>query len=231
MNNLQQLSLFSSWYLYSGVWRFVFSVFLVLIGMVIAKRTAKLFRQGLNSFFTSKQVADSPLGIVLEPLLKLQGSGVLSSVIYMSILFIFIAWAGEVVGITLFSQIITMIVAFIPNLLVAIVVLSVGVLLSSVVESLTKQQFKKVASEQAVLAGTVASSLTIALFVLMALSELGIATNFILILFAGFVLALSLGAGIALGLGAKDLVHNSLQQMVDQEKKRRSHSKKSAANK
>lgn len=226
MNSLQQLSFLPQWYLYSGLWRFLFSVFLVLVGMVIAKRATKGIRHFVSSILSKKQVADSPLGLVLEPVLKLEGSGILSSSVYALVLFMFIAWAGEVIGITLFSQIVNMIVAYIPNLLVALVVLSIGMLLASVIERVTKQQFKKVAPEQAVLAGTVASSITIALFVLMSLSELGIATEFILILFSGFVFSLALGIGIALGLGAKQLVENSLQDMVSKEQDRRKKSSK-----
>lgn len=221
MTDFQNWFSVSQWYLYSGAWRFLLSLLIVLLGIVIARKSTKAVRRVVSLVTGKQEIVNSPLGLVLEPLLTLRGSGIFSSVTYAIVLFVFIAWAGEIVGITLFGQIIGMIVAYIPNVLVAVIILMTGMLLSSVVERLIKQQFKKVASHQAVLAGTIGSSVTIIMFVLMALSELGIASNFILIVFGGFVFALSLAAGIALGWGAKDLVAQSLDSMVTQEQKRR----------
>ena len=52
--------------------------------------------------------------------------------------------------------------------------------------------------------------MVITITVMAAISELGIASEFIFILFVGFVTTLTLGFGLAIGLGAKDLVKNIL---------------------
>ena len=55
--------------------------------------------------------------------------------------------------------------------------------------------------------------------VLAAISELGIAQEFILIIFIGFVVMISLGFGLALGLGGKDLVSKILNDWYKKFKK------------
>ncbi len=49
------------------------------------------------------------------------------------------------------------------------------------------------------------------LAVMVAFSELGIARDFILILFIGMVIAIALGIGLAVGLGGQHLVRQLLE--------------------
>ena len=49
------------------------------------------------------------------------------------------------------------------------------------------------------------------LFILAAISQLGIARFFIETTFTGFIAALALGIGISLGLGSKDLIKTLLE--------------------
>ena len=58
----------------------------------------------------------------------------------------------------------------------------------------------------------VSSYLVMTLSVMAAISELGIASEFIMILFIGMVSALALGVGLAVGLGGKDLVSRLLEK-------------------
>jgi ABC-type nitrate/sulfonate/bicarbonate transport system permease component len=48
-----------------------------------------------------------------------------------------------------------------------------------------------------------------------AISELGIAQQFVMILFAGFVVAVSLAAGLAFGLGSKSTVERMMLEWYD----------------
>ena len=209
-------------YLDNGFWRFFASLLILLLGLYSASQVTKWARQSVSKLFHQKQVEESPLGVLFEPAASFRGSGLFSTVLYSFVMFMFIAWAGEVLGITFFSSVITMLVHYFPNVLSALIVLIIGLLLAGIAERAVKQQFRKLASSQAVLAGTITSSFVMVMFVLIALSELGIASAFIMILFAGFVLAFALALGIAFGFGAKDMVSNALHQMVKDETELRS---------
>lgn len=205
----------------SGIGRVILSVIILLLGFFVAGQITRLARRATRNILTREPVQDSPLGALFESTNALKGSGILSAALYWFVVFIFLSIAGELLGITFFTRIVSLLVSSIPSILSALIVFLFGVVISGLIERLVKQQFKRVAPQQAVLAGTLASYVSLALFVMIALSELGIASDFILILFGGFVFATALALGIAFGFGAKDLVSDMLSSMVNDEKKRR----------
>lgn len=206
---------------YGSLYRVALSVLVLLIGVFVARKITGVIRHIAKSLFHRKSVVESPLGTLFDTSQALKGSGVISHVVFWVIMLLFLSIAGEILGITLFTNFVSLILGYIPMVLSALIVLGFGVVISGVVERLVKKQFKRLAPQQSVLAGTLASYFTLSLFGLIALSELGIASDFILVLFAGFVMATALSIGLAVGLGAKDLVRDSLTNMVNEEKQRR----------
>lgn len=201
--------------------RITLSVLVLLFGVVVSRKVTQLLRRAAKSILSRQMVKESPVGSVLESTHALRGSGVFTTVVFWVLMLLFLSIAGEILGITLFTNFVSLILGFIPTLLSALIVLGFGVVIAGMVERVVKKQFKRLAPQQSVLAGTLASYFTLSLFALIALSELGIASDFILVLFAGFVLATALSIGLAIGLGAKDLVRESLTSMVNEEKLRR----------
>ncbi len=206
---------------YESVMRLSLSILVLLAGVFFARHITAAVRHVTKALIGRKAVADSPLGALFDTTQVLKGSGVFSSLIFWIIMLIFLSVAGEILGITLFTNLVTLILGYLPMVLSALIVFGFGIVISGVIERLVKKQFKRLVPQQAVLAGTLASYLTLSIFGLIALSELGIASDFILVLFAGFVLATALSIGLAIGLGAKDLVCESLASMVSEEKERR----------
>jgi hypothetical protein len=211
----------SGWYLTGGFWRLVISLLILLFGLWLANSITKTVRKSISALFSQSQLKDSPLGTVLEPAVSLRGSGILSTLVYFTIVFVFLAWSSEILGLTFLSSIVGVLLRYLPKLASALIVFVLGIILSSVVERVVKQQLRKMAPARAILMGTAASSATLILFLLISLSELGIASEFIMILFSGLVLALALAVGLAIGLGAKDLVAESLHSLVADEQQAR----------
>jgi hypothetical protein len=203
------------------LFRVALSVFVLLLGLFVSRQITRMVRRGTRSLFRRQLVQDSPLGTVFESTQGLKGSGLFTNLVFWSLMLIFLSISGEILGITLFTNFVALILGFIPMILSALIVLGFGVVIAGMAERVVKKQFKRLAPQQSVLAGTLASYFTLSLFALIALSELGIASDFILVLFAGFVLATALSIGLAIGLGAKDLVQESLTSMVNEEKMRR----------
>lgn len=207
-----------------SLWRIVASILILLIGVFIARLITSWLRSMVRRFTAVPVIKDSPVSSLWETTEGLKGTGVVSTIVFWSVMLLFIAWAGELLGIHFFSQIVAAFLLAVPHVLSAAVILILGIMLAGVGERVIKQQAKRYAPQQAVLIGTFFSYGVMILFGLMAVSELGIASNFILILFAGCVFALALAAGLAIGLGAKDLVADSLQSMVRLENQRRTSS-------
>lgn len=206
---------------YGSLLRLFLSVLVLLIGVYVARKLTGFLRDLGRSLVDRKTVIESPLGTLFESTQALRGSGVFSHIIFWTVMLVFLSISGEILGITLFTNLVSLIMGYIPMVLSALIVFGFGVVISGVVERVVKKQFKRLAPQQSVLAGTLASYFTLSVFGLIALSELGIASDFILVLFAGFVLASAMSIGLAVGLGAKDLVRESLTSMVNEEKQRR----------
>lgn len=131
---------------------------------------------------------------------------ILGTLVKWILMLTFLIASLNVLGLTSISLLLTSVLAYIPSVIAAVVVLAIGVLFAGLVESFVKGALASVDLKTSRLMGKIASYLVVTMAALVAVSELHIAQNFINILFIGFVTMLSLGLGLALGLGSKDLI-------------------------
>jgi small-conductance mechanosensitive channel len=87
------------------------------------------------------------------------------------------------------------------------------------VESFVKGTFRSFDPTTARLFAKIASYTVVTIASLAAIAELGIASQFIMILFMGVVFAFALGAGLALGLGGQDTVKKVLSDWYKRREK------------
>lgn len=127
-------------------------------------------------------------------------------------IFIFFIAGINILGLSTVSQVLNNILSYIPKVFSAAIVLLAGVLLAGLVESLVKGAVGSVAVSVSRFLGKLASWIVMIFATLAAISELGIAANFINTLITGTIAMLSLGLGLALGLGSKDLVKEILTE-------------------
>jgi len=137
---------------------------------------------------------------------------ILGSTVRWLTIFIFFIAAVNILGLSTVSQVLNNILAYIPKVFSAAIVLLAGVLLAGLVESLVKGAVGSVAVSVSRFLGKLASWIVMIFATLAAISELGIAANFINTLITGTIAMLSLGLGLALGLGSKDLVKEILTE-------------------
>ena len=107
----------------------------------------------------------------------------------------------------------TSVVSYIPNVLIAVIILLVGIILANFTQGVVKGALDavKMASSQ-FLAGL--SRWAIIVFSFMAaLVQLGIAQELIQVLFTGFVAMIALAGGLAFGLGGRDYAARILDQL------------------
>lgn len=133
-------------------------------------------------------------------------------------LVVFYTTAG-VLGLQSLTLLLEQLINYVPHILAAFIIFIFGVILAGVIESLVKGAVRSIDTKSALVAGKLAGYFVLSVTGLAAISELGIAREFILILFIGLVTTISLGFGLAIGLGSKDLIkdilHNWYQQKTD----------------
>ncbi len=117
----------------------------------------------------------------------------------------------NILGLTSVSVFLNTIIMGIPTLVAALLILLVGVFIAGFLERLVKGSLGSKDPTFSRLVGKIVSYATLVIFILAALSQLGIARFFIETTYTGFIAALAIGLGISLGLGSKDLVKTLLE--------------------
>lgn len=191
--------------------RIIGALLILLIGAAIAKAIKRIIVTVLEKLMVSKILTNTPV----EHFFKNAEMGekleeVVGSVIYWLLMLVVLHTCISVLGLEPLSAVLDRILEYIPRVIAAILVLFFGVLLAGVAESLVKGAIKSIDGKSSRLLGKVASYMVVTIAVMAAISELGIASDFIMILFVGFVGLLTLGFGLALGLGGQDVVRKIL---------------------
>jgi predicted neutral ceramidase superfamily lipid hydrolase len=186
-----------------------------LLLLILGAAFARAIKRGVVSLLETMKVSSVVKKTPLEHFFSNAEFGqkveeVIGSVFYWLLMLIVLQTVVAILGLSPVTQVIDRVISYIPNVLSSVLVLFLGVLLAGVVESVVKGSIKSIDGKSARLIGKISSYLVMTIAVLAAVSELGIASEFIMVLFIGFVATVSLGAGLALGLGGKDVVSKML---------------------
>ena len=117
---------------------------------------------------------------------------------------LFLEAAAEAVHLTAVTAVLNQIVLFIPNLIVALVVIMIGALIARFVADLVRGGASEMGFSNPNLLASIASVAIIAFAVLIAVNQVGIAATLINTLFGAIVFAFALALGLAFGLGGRD---------------------------
>jgi len=196
------------------------SLVVFLVGLILAGWLKALVVKLLNVIQLSELVKKSGLNQFLEKAeVKLKIEEILGGIVKWLVILIFSVTAINILGLSTVSAVLETVLNYVPKVVSAVLVLTVGVLLAGLVESLIKGALGQIDIKASRLLGKIASWLIGVFATLAAINELGIAQSLINTLFIGFVAMLALGFGLAIGLGAKDLVTEVLRERYQSFKK------------
>ncbi|OLC51777.1 MAG: hypothetical protein AUH85_18490 [Chloroflexi bacterium 13_1_40CM_4_68_4] len=112
--------------------------------------------------------------------------------------------AANAVGLTAVSTIVNNVLAFIPNLIVAVLILAAFSWLAGVTRTLVRGSLGGGTLPNADAIATLAYATVFAFGIVAAADQVGVATTLVNTLFIGVVAALALAFGLAFGLGGRD---------------------------
>lgn len=191
--------------------RILGALLIFLIGVLIAKIVKNLLIKLLEALRLSKMIKNTPIEHFFENAdMGQKIEVIIGTIAYWLVMLVVLQASVSILGLESVSNLLGKILAYLPNVISAIIILFFGVLVAGVVESIVKGSIKTLDGRSSRMLGKIASYLVMTIAVMAAISELGIASEFILILFIGFVAMLSLGFGLALGLGGQDMVRKML---------------------
>jgi len=186
-------------------------ILVLFVGVLLAKLIKKLVFKTLETFRISKIVEKTPLELFFSSSgLGSQLEEIISGIFYWLIVFLVIYSSASILGLTPLTIVMDSMLSYIPHIFSAFLIFFFGVLLAGIVESVVKGSLQTFDIATVRLFAKLASYVVVTVASLAAVAELGIASQFLTILFGGVVFAFSIGSGLAIGLGGQDTVRKIL---------------------
>jgi hypothetical protein len=175
-----------------------------VIGLLRAIRFDELMeRSGLADFTNKMGTGTSSAGII---------AGLVKWIVRLVVLLV----AFDVLGIPAVSDVMRQLILWLPNLVVAIFVLFIGGIAARALGNVVRGATAEAGFTNPETLANVTRTTVWAFAIVVAINQLGIATNLINTLFTGFVAALAIALGLSFGLGGRDLASRTLENWYDQ---------------
>ena len=144
--------------------------------------------------------------------IRMDAAGVLGKLVYWFIFLIFLVPAVDSLGVTAFSNILNQIIAYIPNVFVAIVVLFLGTLAATFVADIVRGATASTNMGNPNIYAAIARWAILGFVAIIALEQLQIAPALLNELFGAIVAAAALAFGLAFGLGGRETAQRLLNR-------------------
>ncbi len=180
------------------------AIVIVIIGLIIAALVAKLVEKIVRGLRIDHVIATLQHEIQGRPGREVKASVLLREVVRWFLIFIFLMAAAEALGLQQLSAFLNNIILYIPNVIVAVIILTVSLLFGKYISDVVMASQSMAANSlNTGIVASVAKWAIIIFGVSAALIQLGVAVSLVNIVFTGIVFALALAAGIAFGLGGQ----------------------------
>jgi len=144
---------------------------------------------------------------------KLDVAKFLGGLVKWFLILVFLMAATDILKLVQVTNFLNSIILYLPNVVVAAVILAVAFLVANFVYAVVKGSTKVAGIVSATLLATVTKWAIVIFGFLAALIQLGIASSLINTLFIGLVAMLALAGGLAFGLGGKEHAASLLQRL------------------
>jgi hypothetical protein len=194
------------------------SLGILLAGFAIAKMVergtdATLKRIGFNRWMRDGGVTEAlqRAGTSLDP------SSVMAKLTFWTVMVLVILLAANALGLAVVSSLFAELLAYIPNVIAAVIVLVLGIVLGEFVKELVLASAGGVWGGPTL--GRAAKMAVIVLATFMALEQIGIAQDIVLVAFIAVFGAAALAAGIAFGLGGREVAAEIAREWFERSKR------------
>lgn len=210
--------------LLAGIPKIIGFLVIMLIGWIIASLIAKAVRALLNAIkFDDMAQRAGFAGFVRDMGVNTDASGVLAAAAKWFIRLITLVAAFDALGLPTIASLLNRLLLWIPNLVVALVVLIVGGLIAGALARFVRGATAEAGIGSPNILGALANWAVWGFAILVALNQIGIASTLVNILFMGFVGALALGFALAFGLGGQDTASRIVQSWYRSSQQAREH--------
>ena len=199
--------------LFTFVPRLIGFLVILLVGWLVATALQKALTFLLRKFGFDRIATRIGLNRVEQSMgLRMDTAEILGKVVYWFVFLIFLVPAVNALGLTSVSNILNTIIAFIPNVFVAILILFLGTLAATFIADLVRGAMSRTSIGNPSLFANLARIAIIGFAALIAIEQLGIGQSLLNILFTAIMGALALAFGLAFGLGGRESAQRLLNR-------------------
>ena len=190
------------------------AVIIFILGLFVAEGLGRLIAKLVKKIYVDRAVETTGLKKILERVgFKTEVSKALGLLVTWFLYAVVLVAAAEILGLNQISQFLRSVVLYIPNVIIAVVILIVGIVVSNFIQTLVTETAVAAKWSAAYFLANVARWAILVFTFMAALIQLKVATELIQILFTGLVLTFALAGGIAFGLGGKDKAKEILDRL------------------
>jgi hypothetical protein len=194
--------------------RLVSALIIVAVGLIVGDVIRKVVIGALDLLKVSKILDESGFSKALRRVdRKFSFKGLVGSLVRWFVIIAFLLPATNVLGLSQVGEVLNAILLYIPNVIVAVVIVMLGAILGQFARDLVVGGAASFNSNIAQALGRLAQWSIVIFAVMAALTQLGVAANLIQILFTGLVAMIAVAGGIAFGLGGVDTAKEILAKL------------------
>ncbi|HZU11504.1 MAG TPA: small-conductance mechanosensitive ion channel [Chloroflexota bacterium] len=203
--------------LLSGIPKIIGFLLILIIGWIIASLIAAIVDRLLHAVkFNDVAERSGVAGFVRDMGVNTDSSGVLSTIVKWFIRLIVLVAAFDALGLPTVSHVLNSFLLWIPNLVVALVVLVIGGLIAKALSAVVRGATAESGLGNPNLLATLTKWTVWGFAFIVALNQIGIAATLVDTLFMGFVGAMALAFGLAFGLGGRETASRIVQGWYQQ---------------
>ena len=193
----------------------VAAVFIFIIGWIVGAVMYRVVDQVVKILRIDDALKAAGLNeMAREAGFTLNAGAFLGTLVQWFVVIVFLVTALDILGldqVTIFLQ--QVVLLYLPQVFVAVLILILAAIVAETVKNIVSSSARAAGAHSGNLAGTVAKWAIWITAVMAVLNQLGVAAEFVQILFTGLVVAVSLAFGLSFGLGGKEAAGRAIEKV------------------
>ena len=197
--------------------KIIAALLFVILGWVFGTAVGRVVQQLVATLKADEWLAKAGVDKFLERAgYKLNSAAFIGWLVKLFFIVVFMIAAFDILELTQLNMFLSQVLAYIPQVIVAAFILFIASIASDLLSGMVAGTTKAVGSRVSQMLGATTRWAIWMFAFIIALSQLGIAPQYMYTLFAGFVAMLALAGGLAFGLGGKEAAAEVIKEVREE---------------
>lgn len=193
---------------------FLGALVILVVGLVIAAGLGKVVEKLVDALRLDRVLDQLGLGKILERAdIRLHSGRFVGVLVQWFFVVVTLLAVSDVLKLEAFSVFLTQVLLYVPNIVIAVLIMLVGVVVAAFLSKLVRASVLASRLHSAHFLGALTKWSVLIFSFLAALSQLGVAGALVNTLIMGFVAMMALAGGLAFGLGGRDVAAAWLEKL------------------